>query len=94
LLGQRLTFTVYPGRDGSHSLFEDDGLSFDYRRGSWLGIDATWDEASAVLTLSQSPGSQAPAVARPVSVRLAGSANTEDANFSGAALRFSLRRAT
>ncbi|MDA1186171.1 MAG: DUF5110 domain-containing protein [Acidobacteria bacterium] len=91
LLGRRLTFTVYPGANGDHALFEDDGASFEYRRGRWLGIDAAWDDGSGVLTLTLTPGSQAPSVPRPISVRLAGSDTTIDGLFAGRAMRFTLR---
>ena len=37
-----LTVTVYPGADGSFELFEDDGRSFEYRRGGWMGIAMKW----------------------------------------------------
>ena len=32
-----LTLVVYPGADGTSSLYEDDGKSFDYRQGSGCG---------------------------------------------------------
>jgi len=34
-----LALTVYPGADGSFNLYEDDGASFNYRRGEWTGIE-------------------------------------------------------
>ena len=35
-----LTLVVYPGADGSFMVYEDDGRSFDYRKGAWMGIEA------------------------------------------------------
>jgi len=34
-----LELHVYPGADGSYLLYEDDGKSFNYRRGEWMGIE-------------------------------------------------------
>src|SRR5439155_6015614 len=33
-----LTMVIYPGADGAFDLFEDDGRSFDYERGAWMGV--------------------------------------------------------
>src|SRR6186713_1458946 len=31
-----LNLVVFPGADGAYSLYEDDGRSFDYRKGEWM----------------------------------------------------------
>ena len=33
-----ITVTVYPGADGTFLLYEDDGSSFNYRKGEWMGL--------------------------------------------------------
>ncbi len=53
-----LSVTVYPGANGSFLLYEDDGKSFDYRRGQWMGIQLAWNDARRVLELRSSPGSR------------------------------------
>lgn len=53
-----LSVTVYPGANGSFLLYEDDGKSFDYRRGQWMGIHLAWNDARRVLDLRLSPGSR------------------------------------
>ena len=53
-----LSVTVYPGANGSFLLYEDDGKSFDYRRGQWMGIQLAWNDARRVLDLRLSPGSR------------------------------------
>jgi alpha-glucosidase (family GH31 glycosyl hydrolase) len=53
-----LDITVYPGADGSFLLYEDDGGSFSYREGGWMGIQMTWTDARKVLTLRLAAGSQ------------------------------------
>jgi alpha-D-xyloside xylohydrolase len=49
---------IYPGADGSFLLHEDDGRSFDYRRGEWMGTRLRWNDARRTLTLSLEPGSR------------------------------------
>jgi alpha-glucosidase (family GH31 glycosyl hydrolase) len=46
-----LSLTICPGADGSFRLYEDDGASFDYRRGEWMGIDMEWADARRSLSL-------------------------------------------
>jgi alpha-glucosidase/alpha-D-xyloside xylohydrolase len=53
-----LEIAVYPGSSGSFLLYEDDGRSFNYRKGEWMGIQMTWDDRRRGLTLSVAPGSR------------------------------------
>jgi alpha-glucosidase (family GH31 glycosyl hydrolase) len=53
-----LTVTVYPGRDGSFLLYEDDGRSFDYRRGEWMGVQLSWNDRSRTLRMQLASGSK------------------------------------
>src|SRR5262249_21458570 len=53
-----LSVTVYPGADGSFELFEDDGTSFEYRRGAWMGITFSWSDRERRLWLTLTPGSR------------------------------------
>ena len=53
-----LSITVYPGADASFLLYEDDGKSFNYRRGAWTGIEMKWNEAKRALTMRLAPGSR------------------------------------
>jgi alpha-glucosidase (family GH31 glycosyl hydrolase) len=86
-----LTVTVFPGADGAFTMYEDDGQTFDYRRGEWMGIDMRWTDATRRLTLRLASGSRmrAPA-ARSLSVRVAGTSTTHDVTFTGAPLEVRL----
>jgi alpha-glucosidase (family GH31 glycosyl hydrolase) len=53
-----LSISVYPGQDGSFLLYEDDGKSFDYRNGEWMGIEMHWNDSRRVLTLRLAAGSK------------------------------------
>jgi alpha-glucosidase (family GH31 glycosyl hydrolase) len=50
--------SIYPGADASFLLYEDDGASFNYRRGEWTGIEMIWDEARRTLSFRLAPGSR------------------------------------
>ena len=66
-----LSITIYPGADGSFELYEDDGASFNYRRGEWMGIDMKWNDARRSLSLRLEEGSRMlPPLKRPLVVKL------------------------
>jgi alpha-glucosidase (family GH31 glycosyl hydrolase) len=70
-----LSISIYPGRDGSFMLYEDDGTSFDYRKGEWMGIQMAWDDTRRTLSLQLAPGSRLLAPGpRAITVQLAGTA--------------------
>jgi alpha-glucosidase/alpha-D-xyloside xylohydrolase len=53
-----LMLSIFPGADASFLLYEDDGISFDYRNGEWIGIAVTWNDARRILELKLAPGSK------------------------------------
>jgi alpha-glucosidase/alpha-D-xyloside xylohydrolase len=53
-----LTLSIYPGADGSFLLYEDDGSSFNYRKGEWMGVEMTWNDRQRLLHLTLSKGSR------------------------------------
>jgi alpha-glucosidase (family GH31 glycosyl hydrolase) len=86
-----LAITVYPGADGSFELFEDDGRSFEYRRGGWMGISMVWQDRDRRLTLALTPGSRMrPPLVRDVEIRIAGEQAVRRATFSGRRLTLTL----
>ena len=79
-----LSFTVYPGADGTFELFEDDGRSFEYRQGGWMGITCRWSDRSRRLSLSLTSGSRMrPPLVRDIEVRLAGTQGVQRGKFAG-----------
>jgi alpha-glucosidase/alpha-D-xyloside xylohydrolase len=78
------TVVVYPGADGHGRLYEDDGVSFDYRGGDWMGIDLTWRDADRSLSMRLAPGSRmlSPSPRRFLA-RVAGSTETRSVTFHG-----------
>ena len=53
-----LGLRVYAGADGGFTLYEDDGVSFGYRDGDWMGIAMTWDDKGHRLYLRLADGSR------------------------------------
>src|SRR3984885_7582884 len=53
-----LAISVYAGADGSFLFYEDDGNSFNYRKGEWMGIEMRWNDARRVLKLELAQGSR------------------------------------
>ena len=68
-----LSISIYPGRDASFLLYEDDGISFNHRKGEWMGIEIDWSESLRMLTLRLASGSRLLApTPREIEVQLAG----------------------
>jgi hypothetical protein len=56
---------------------EDDGRSFDYRRGEWMGTRLKWNDAGRTLNLSLEPDSRMLGpLQRTISVKLLNSEKT------------------
>ena len=53
-----LSVSIYPGADGLFLLYEDDGASFNYRKGEWTGIQMDWNDVRKSLSLQLAPGSR------------------------------------
>ena len=79
-----LTIRVYPGVDGELVLYEDDGISFNYRRGEFMRMRALWSDRDRQLSLGLVDGSKMlePKV-RKIDVRLAASERTRRVMFGG-----------
>lgn len=66
-----LSIFVYPGADGEFLLYEDDGVSFNYRKGAWMGLHLTWSDAQHRLAIRLAPGSRLlPPLRRPIEIKL------------------------
>jgi alpha-glucosidase (family GH31 glycosyl hydrolase) len=57
-VNEPLTVRIYPGNDAAFLLYEDDGRSFNYRRGEWMGIQMNWNDARRKLSLHLPNGSR------------------------------------
>ncbi len=77
-----LSISIYPGADATFLLYEDDGTSFKYSRGEWMGIQMAWDDAKRKLSLELAAGSRMlPPTTRQVEAKL--DQTTRSAVFTG-----------
>jgi len=91
-VSEPMTVVVYPGADAAFSMYEDDGRSFDYRKGEFMRIAMRWREADRQLSLRLAPGSRVlPPAKRPMEIRLAGSKDTRSVVFEGKPVTVRLR---
>jgi alpha-D-xyloside xylohydrolase len=51
-----ITLYVYAGANGTFSLYEDDGVSYAYEKGSFSRIPLTWDDRARTLTIGARQG--------------------------------------
>jgi alpha-glucosidase/alpha-D-xyloside xylohydrolase len=86
-----VTLVVHPGIDGASSLYEDDGITFDYREGAYSRIDMTWTDMPRRLSLRLREGSRlVPPGPRTFRVRVAGEDAVRDVLFDGSPLEVEL----
>jgi alpha-D-xyloside xylohydrolase len=52
-----ITLYLYTGANGSFSLYEDEGTSYDYEGGAFTQIPITWTDATHTLTIGARQGS-------------------------------------
>ncbi|MCX6629523.1 MAG: DUF5110 domain-containing protein [Candidatus Solibacter sp.] len=53
-----ISVTVYPGANGAFLLYEDDGNSFNYRQGEWMGLQLAWNDVRKALSVKLASGSK------------------------------------
>ncbi len=53
---ESIKLKVYAGADGKFTLYEDDGLTYEYEKGAFSQIPITWDDAAHTLTIGQRTG--------------------------------------
>lgn len=79
-----LSLVICPGADASFTLYEDDGKTFEYRKGEWMRIEMTWRDRDRRLRLRLAPGSKMlPPAKRAIEVRVAGETATRTVVFEG-----------
>ncbi|MDR0954099.1 MAG: DUF5110 domain-containing protein, partial [Rikenellaceae bacterium] len=48
---------IYPGADGSFTVYEDEGNNYNYEKGKFSTFTLSWDDASQTLTVGKRKGS-------------------------------------
>lgn len=54
-----ITLFVYEGADGAFTLYEDEGLNYNYEKGDYVNIPLHWDNSASLLTIGKRTGSYA-----------------------------------
>src|SRR5512141_74981 len=52
-----ITLLVYAGANGSFTLYEDDGLTYNYEKGQFAKTPIHWNDATQTLTIGKREGS-------------------------------------
>ena len=86
-----ITLVVFPGANGVSKFYDDDGISFNYRQGDWMGLAMEWQENARRLELRLVPGSRMMATSpRLFEVRLAGQPAIRQVRFDGSPVQIQL----
>ena len=86
-----LEIIVYPGDNGSFTLYEDEGDNYNYEKGAYSTITMTWDEKNHTLTFNPRKGSYAGMLqTRIFSVRMAGKKTVTNVTYDGSKLSVQL----
>jgi alpha-glucosidase (family GH31 glycosyl hydrolase) len=86
---QPLSISIYPGADASFLLYEDDGSSFNYRNGEWMGVQMKWNNSRRSLTLSLASDSRMLApMSRNIEVKLGETVQSAVFNGSQVEMKF------
>jgi alpha-glucosidase/alpha-D-xyloside xylohydrolase len=79
-----VTLVVYPGATATSMLYDDDGASFDHRKGDYMSLLLEWNDRNRRLTLRLAPDSRLlPTLPRRFQVRVAGRTAARVINFNG-----------
>jgi len=75
---------IYPGDNATFTLYEDDGSTFNYRNGEWMGIRMAWTDKGRRLTMRLMEGSRMlPPLRRDFDVRIASEKTIHKVVFEG-----------
>jgi alpha-glucosidase (family GH31 glycosyl hydrolase) len=77
-----LLLRIYPGADGSMSLYQDDGVSFGYQRGEYSRILCTWNDRQRTLSLQSDAGGKLP-MSQAIRAEIVGAAGTRPITLHG-----------
>ena len=86
-----LEIVVYPGADGSFTLYEDEGDNYNYEKGQYMTITFNWNDSHRKLSIGSISG-EYPRMPteRTFRVRPAGTDKTVKVSYSGEAVTLTL----
>ncbi|MGM9713081.1 MAG: TIM-barrel domain-containing protein [Prevotella sp.] len=79
-----LEIVVYPGDNGTFTLYEDEGDNYNYEKGIYSTITMTWNDKSRTLTIEPRKGEYPGMLqSRVFNIRLAGKKNVVNVTYNG-----------
>ena len=79
-----LDIVVYPGANGTFTLYEDEGDNYNYEKGAYTTIKITWDERSRTITFGEQKGHFPGMLTnRKFNIRMAGHKTVKTVNYDG-----------
>ena len=79
-----LELRIYPGADGSFTLYEDEGDNYNYEKGQYTTIEFNWNDRSKSLTIGPRRGSfDGMLTSRQFRVRLIGTDREQTITYNG-----------
>jgi alpha-glucosidase/alpha-D-xyloside xylohydrolase len=86
-----LSLRVYPGADCRFMVYDDDGKSFRYRDGQWMGLALSWEDRGRRLSLRLADGSRMmPPLERAIEVRNMAGGGAASVVFTGTPVEVAL----
>jgi alpha-glucosidase/alpha-D-xyloside xylohydrolase len=86
-----LTLWVHPGADGTFSLYEDDGKTFEYRKQEFMRVNIAWNDKQRRLKMRLAAGAKMIApMKRNIVVRVAGETTRHEVVFEGSPVEVKL----
>ena len=86
-----ITLAVYPGADGRFTLYEDDGVTFNFQKGEFMKLRCEWNDRERRLSLRLEPGSRMmPPAKRTIRARLGANGPVKEVLFTGQPSRLRL----
>ena len=83
-----IDIVVYPGRDATFTLYEDEGDSYRYEQGAYSTIAFQWNDKKQELTIARRQGQFPGMLAqRTFRVRLAGTQQVKTVTYNGTAMK-------
>ena len=55
-MSDNVTLYVYAGKDGKFTLYEDEGVNYNYEKGKYTKIEFTYDETAKTLVIGERQG--------------------------------------
>jgi alpha-glucosidase (family GH31 glycosyl hydrolase) len=86
-----LSLHVHPGADGSFSLYEDDGKTFDFRKGAFMRMNIAWNDRDRKLAIRLAKGARMlDSKPRAITLHVTGESARRDVLFHGSAIEVKL----